>query len=59
MTLERVKQFLVDDETGQDLVEYALMAGVVAVGAGSVIPPMASSISSIFSKAMSVLEKFS
>jgi len=47
------------DERGQDLVEYTLMAGVVAVGAGSMIPPMAGSISSIFSKAMSVLEKFS
>ena len=47
------------EEKGQDLVEYALMSGVVAVAAGAVIPPMANSIFTIFSKAMSVLEKFS
>jgi pilus assembly protein Flp/PilA len=52
------RQFL-SSESGQDLVEYALMAGLVAVAAGSVIPPMGASIATIFSKAMSVLERFS
>jgi Flp pilus assembly pilin Flp len=47
------------EEAGQDLVEYALMAGLVAVAAATVIPPMAPSVSAIFSKAISVLEKFS
>jgi|PlaIllAssembly_1097288.scaffolds.fasta_scaffold1656186_2 pilus assembly protein Flp/PilA len=47
------------DEQGQDLVEYALMAGLVAIAAGTVIPPVAPSVSAIFSKAISVLEKFS
>jgi len=57
--LQLLRNLLGRDETGQDLVEYALMAGVVALGAGSVIPPMAGSVYSIFSKAISVLEKFS
>ncbi len=57
--LQLLKQFFARDESGQDLVEYALMAGVVGVSAGAVIPPMANSISSIYSKAISVLERFS
>ena len=38
------------DTRGQDLIEYALMAGFVAVAAGAVMPGVASSISVIFSK---------
>ena len=40
---------------GQDLIEYALMAGFVAVAAGDVMPGIASSISTIFSKVGSVM----
>ena len=43
------------DARGQDLIEYALMAGFVAVAAGAVMPGVASSISTIFSKVGSVL----
>ena len=43
------------DVRGQDLIEYALMAGFVAVAAGAVMPGVASSISTIFSKISSVL----
>lgn len=43
------------DAGGQDLIEYALMAGFVAVAAGAVMPGVASSISTIFSKVGSVL----
>jgi pilus assembly protein Flp/PilA len=35
---------------GQDLIEYALMAGFVAVTAGALMPGVASMISQIFSK---------
>lgn len=35
---------------GQDLIEYALMAGFVAVAAGAIMPNVADSISTIFSK---------
>lgn len=34
---------------GQDLIEYALMAGFVAVAAGAIMPGVATSISTIFS----------
>jgi Flp pilus assembly pilin Flp len=43
------------DRRGQDLIEYALMAGFVAVAAGAIMPGVATSISSIFSKVASVL----
>ena len=43
------------DEQGQDLIEYALMAGFVAVAAGAIMPGVASSISTIFSKISSVM----
>jgi pilus assembly protein Flp/PilA len=38
------------DTRGQDLIEYALMAGFVAVAAGAIMPNVATSISTIFSK---------
>ena len=43
------------ETAGQDLVEYALMAGFVAVAAGALMPPVATSISTIFSKITSLL----
>jgi pilus assembly protein Flp/PilA len=44
------------DTHAQDLIEYALMAGFVAVAAGAVMPGVSSSISQIFSKVGSVLK---
>ena len=38
------------DTKGQDLIEYALMAGFVAVAAGAVMPSVASQVTTIFSK---------
>ena len=43
------------DTRGQDLIEYALMAGFVAVAAGALMPNVASSISTVFSKINSLL----
>lgn len=43
------------DTNGQDLIEYALMAGFVAVAAGAIMPGVSSSISKIFSKISSVM----
>lgn len=43
------------DTRGQDLIEYALMAGFVAVAAGAIMPNVSSSISTIFSKIDSVM----
>ena len=46
---------LLVDTHGQDLIEYALMAGFVAVGGGAVMPNLAGNISTIFSKVSSAL----
>ncbi len=46
---------VVKNTSGQDLIEYALMAGFVAVAAGAIMPGIASSISTIFSKVASVM----
>jgi len=43
------------DTSGQDLIEYALMAGFVAVAAGAVMPGVASSIRMVFSQVASVM----
>jgi len=43
------------DTQGQDLIEYALMAGFVAVAAGAIMPGVATSISKIFSKVASTM----
>ena len=46
---------LVRDERGQDLIEYALMAGFVAVAAGALMPGISTSISTVFSKIGSLM----
>jgi len=43
------------DRRGQDLIEYALMAGFGAVAAGAIMPGVASSIRVIFSQISSVM----
>jgi pilus assembly protein Flp/PilA len=43
------------DTRGQDLIEYALMAGFVAVAAGAIMPGVATSIISIFSQVNSIM----
>ena len=43
------------DKKGQDLIEYALMAGFVAVAAGAIMPGVASSISTIFTRVNSIM----
>jgi pilus assembly protein Flp/PilA len=46
---------IVKDTKGQDLIEYALMAGFVAVAAGAIMPNVAGSISTIFNTISSQL----
>jgi pilus assembly protein Flp/PilA len=43
------------DTRGQDLIEYALMAGFVAVAAGAFMPDISTSVSTVFSKVGSVM----
>jgi Flp pilus assembly pilin Flp len=46
------------DVRGQDLIEYALLAGFVAVAAGAIFPTtIAPNISQIFSKISSTLSR--
>lgn len=45
------------DTAGQDLIEYALMAGFVAVAAGAIMPGVAESINTIFTRVNSVMTK--
>ena len=54
-----LKLRILKDTRGQDLIEYALMAGFVAVAAGAIMPSVASSISIIFSKISSVMTQAS
>ena len=49
------KMRILKDTRGQDLIEYALMAGFVAVAAGAIMPGVATSISTIFDKISSAL----
>lgn len=45
---------LLCETRGQDLIEYALMASLVAIAAGAVMPPVTNNISVIFSKVTSL-----
>jgi pilus assembly protein Flp/PilA len=46
---------IMKDTRGQDLIEYALMAGFVAVAAGAVVPGVADSIKTIFTSVNTAL----
>jgi Flp pilus assembly pilin Flp len=52
--LSRFRRLLLDSR-GQDMVEYALLVGFVAVGAGGTLPDPAQGISKIFSKVQSIV----
>jgi pilus assembly protein Flp/PilA len=43
------------DSHGQDLMEYALMAGFLAAASGFTLPELASSISNVFSAVVVIL----
>jgi pilus assembly protein Flp/PilA len=43
------------DTQGQDLVEYALMVGMVAVAAVAVMPQLTSTLTNVFTKIGSVI----
>jgi len=45
------------DTRGQDMVEYALMAGFVTVAAAAAFPPVGNQLSTIFSKMISLTDK--
>ena len=43
------------DSRGQDLVEYALAAGLVAVAAVAALPPLSATVNNVFVKIGSIL----
>jgi pilus assembly protein Flp/PilA len=43
------------DTQGQDMVEYALMAGMVAVAAVAAMPALSSTVNNVFSKIGSII----
>jgi pilus assembly protein Flp/PilA len=49
-----LKNFL-NDESGQDLIEYALVAAVISLGAVASLQPLATEIGSIFTAVTSTL----
>jgi pilus assembly protein Flp/PilA len=54
-----MKPFIIklwNDEDGQDLVEYALMAGMVAVAAVAALPTLQTTIGSVFTKIQSIID---
>lgn len=46
---------ILKDTRGQDLIEYALMVGFIAVAAGAVVPGIVTNIRSIFQRIEQVL----
>jgi pilus assembly protein Flp/PilA len=44
------------DTQGQDLVEYALAAGMVAVAAVAAMPTLTTTVSTVFSKIGSIIQ---
>jgi pilus assembly protein Flp/PilA len=55
MNIKNLFTQILKEEKGQDLIEYALMAGFVAVAAGAIMPGVSQNISQIFSKIASTM----
>jgi pilus assembly protein Flp/PilA len=58
--MKRIKDQLLklriwDDTSGQDLVEYALAAGLVAVAAVACMPGLSSTVNNVFTKIGSII----
>ena len=45
---------LMSDDRGQDMIEYAMLAGFIAVAAGAFLPGVANSLNIIFSRVESL-----
>ncbi|MCX6620872.1 MAG: hypothetical protein NTY38_07285 [Acidobacteria bacterium] len=45
------------DTRGQDMIEYALMAAMVAIAAGAILQPVSPSMSVIYSKMVDLFAK--
>jgi pilus assembly protein Flp/PilA len=52
----RILKKLIDDEEGQDLVEYALLLVFLALAAITALPALGQAVSNVFVRAKSTLE---
>jgi pilus assembly protein Flp/PilA len=48
--LRRILSALISDESGQDLIEYALVAAIIALGATATLGKVSTAISGVFTK---------
>lgn len=55
--LQSLATRLWNETSGQDLVEYALMAGFITVAVAAAFPPVSGGINTIFSKVLSLLSQ--
>ncbi len=56
LTKERIFRLLIwKDTSGQDLVEYALAAGLVAVAAVACMPGLSGTVNTVFTKIGSII----
>ncbi|WP_263378063.1 Flp family type IVb pilin [Granulicella paludicola] len=53
--LKMIAKNFVNDESGQDLIEYALVAAVVSLGAVASLQPLATEVSSVFTSVTAAL----
>ena len=54
--MTRILKKLIDDEEGQDLVEYALLLVFLALAAITALPALGQAVSNVFVRAKSTLE---
>jgi pilus assembly protein Flp/PilA len=50
VTFKSILSALIRDESGQDLIEYALVAAIIALGATAAMTTLAGNITSAFTK---------
>ncbi len=54
--MKRYMQAFWKDEQGQDLVEYALLAALLALAAVVILPQLATSVNAVFEKVKTTLD---
>jgi pilus assembly protein Flp/PilA len=54
--LQRTWKQLAEDESGQDLIEYALIAGLIGLVAVATLQTLATSITGVFTKIQTKLD---
>jgi pilus assembly protein Flp/PilA len=53
--MKRLLRTFCQDDKGQDVIEYALMAGLVAIAGGALMPNVSTALVTLFNKIESLL----